>query len=463
MLVSFSVSNFRSFGQEETLNMVASNKLTDHPEHRVAIGMTGKHVLRSAVIYGANAAGKSNLVQAMSVAQRLILSSDGPPMGIEPFRFDRERLGQPSSFEFRFLLGERVFIYGFDVTSRRIIGEWLAVQKEDDELTIFERNQDGVTRLEEKTQRFLPQDTTLFTTLKLLAQLPLTGHQLFLSRVRSLPAESQGTTLKEVINWLTQDLVILRAQHRTNDTLDRLFRDSAFRYFSSHFLNGIGTGIGDLNIAETKRAMRDSDSYARQFAKSDILPQELAELVGTPSDTYVHIQEDNSDQVVERKLLAVHESKNEEFPIPFSEESDGTQQLLHFMPVLSPSEQNKVFVIDELDRSLHPLLCWEFIHFFSESRPGDRKQLIVTTHEAHLLDQKLLRRDEYWFVEKDPGQQSRLVSLSDFNIRNDLQIQKGYLQGRFGAIPVIGPMEELKRLLAQPSTEKLHAAKKTPA
>ena len=104
-------------------------------------------------------------------------------------------------------------------------------------------------------------------------------------------------------------------------------------------------------------------------------------------------------------------------------------------------------MIDELDRSLHPLICWEFIRFFSESCPGAKRQLIVTTHEAHLLNQDLLRRDEYWFVEKDDAQQSRLVPLSDFNVRNDFKIAKGYLQGRFGAIPMIGSMTALEQLL----------------
>ena len=97
------------------------------------------------------------------------------------------------------------------------------------------------------------------------------------------------------------------------------------------------------------------------------------------------------------------------------------------------------------------MLCWEFIRFFSDSCPGACKQLIVTTHEAHLLNQELLRRDEYWFVEKDANQQSHLVPLSEFSIRNDLQLQKGYLQGRFGAIPVIGSMDELQRLLECPA------------
>ncbi len=460
MLVSFSVSNFRSFGQEETLNMVASNKLPDHPTHRLPIGDTGKHVLRCAVIYGANAAGKSNLVQAMSVAQQLILSSDGQPVMIAPFRFDRERPTQPSSFEFRFLLGDQVFIYGFDVTTAQIFGEWLAVLKDGDELTIFARDREGVARIEGKAERFFPDDTTLFKTLGLLSQLPLTTNQLFLSRVRSLPTESQGTTLNAVVRWLTQDLVILGTQYRNIETLEHLFADSRLREFSSYFLHRVGTGIDSLEFAETKLERGFTESLYRLWLlsrknaaasrSSDVLNRMSGSLKW---DTSFRLSDDNSDQVVEQKLLAVHNSQDEKVSLPFSEESDGTQQLLHFMPVLSPSEQNKVFVIDELDRSLHPLLCWEFIRFFSESLPGAHKQLIVTTHEVHLLDQKLLRRDEYWFVEKDAAQQSRLVSLSDFNIRNDLQIGKGYLQGRFGAIPVIGSMSELERLLEQPAAE----------
>ncbi len=119
--------------------------------------------------------------------------------------------------------------------------------------------------------------------------------------------------------------------------------------------------------------------------------------------------------------------------MPFGDESDGTKQLLHFLPTLfSDSAQPKTLVIDEVDRSLHPLACWELIRLFSESCPGVRRQLIVTTHEAHLLNQDLLRRDEYWFVEKDECQQSRLVPLSEFSVRNDLNLQKGYLQGDSG-------------------------------
>jgi len=458
MLISFSVSNFRSFGEEETLNMVASNKLPDHLEHRVPIGTTGKHVLRSAVIYGANAAGKSNLIRAMRVAQRLILETGDRPVGIEPFRFDRDKVGQPSSFEFRFLIGDRVFVYGFDVTSRRIVSEWLTVLVDDDEVTIFDRDDKGTTRTGEKIKREFPDDKTMLDTLKVLAQLPLTNKQLFLSRIRSLPETAQGKTLNGVVCWLTNDLVILGAQYRASDILNRLYSDREFLSFSSHFLQSVGTGIGDLNLVETTRDISEMEKqYLPIFAKSG-LP--VSNFLGS-SDTDVQIKDDDPDHVIERRLLAEHDPKSGRFQIPFSEESEGTQQLLHLMSVLFPSQQNKVVVIDELDRSLHPLICWEFIRFFSETRIGARKQLIVTTHEAHLLNQELLRRDEYWFVEKDAAQQSRLVSLSDFNIRNDLQVEKGYLQGRFGAIPVIGAMSDLERLLDSRSSEATHAAQET--
>jgi uncharacterized protein len=152
--------------------------------------------------------------------------------------------------------------------------------------------------------------------------------------------------------------------------------------------------------------------------------------------------------IVERQLLSEHYIAPRKYFLPFSEESDGTQALLHLMPVLMSSPESPlVVVLDELDRSLHPIICWELVRFFSESCPGVQRQLIVTTHEAHLLNHELLRRDEFWFAEKDEKQQTQLVSLDEFKIRNDLKVERGYLQGRFGAVPMIGGMHDLEALL----------------
>lgn len=126
------------------------------------------------------------------------------------------------------------------------------------------------------------------------------------------------------------------------------------------------------------------------------------------------------------------------------------------------SAGSKVYVIDELDRSLHPHLTYAFLKFFLESCPRAYQQVIVTTHEAHLLNQELLRRDEIWFVEKDKKQQTLLYSLADLNVRNNVRLEKGYLQGRFGAIPFIGDPRKLMDLITCPTNGKAHA-KETPA
>ncbi len=447
MLVSFSVSNFRSFGEEVTLNMVASSKLTDHLNHRVPIGDTGQHLVRSAVLYGANASGKSNLIKAMEFAQRLITwpQHDRHP-GVDFFRFRASPGLEPSSFEFRFLIGSRVFAYGFDILAHRILSEWLTVAKSDDDRAVFERDSKGKVVVGPAATKELSDDETLSDTLAALAKLSVKPHQLFLNLLTSFPEDILGETLATVIRWLTKDLVILDPNPRACDMLERLDRDARFREFAAQFLNRVDTGIGGLDFERTTRECRD---YERDLLPSGARDFEFAySYFGCAGDTDEVIDPSDPTKVIVRRLLAHHPVNRKPFPLPFSEESEGTQQLLHYMPILSsPMDRSSVVVIDELDRSLHPLLCVELVRFFSENCQGAKKQLIVTTHEVQLLSQDLLRRDEYWFVEKDKTQQSRLVSLSDFNIRNDLQVRKGYLQGRFGAIPILGSTDELNRLI----------------
>ena len=443
MLISFSVSNFRSIGDEITLNMTASNRLDDHENHKFQIPDSPHSVVRATVIYGANSAGKSNIVRAMKFAQSVI---DGVhPANVEPFRFDvAHREEMPTSFEFRFLALGRVFTYGFDIRQGRIDSEWLClVRGSNDSVVIYERDAKGRATVRNESKKLFADDPQMFQSLTILHHLPLTPHQLFLNRVSTIPLENQGRVLASVIQWLISDLTIRGANYQSCEIIDRLEEDAKFRYFTTQFLNRVGTGITDIRVAETYRPVSDWEK--------------------TSGDPFWNcggdydIQRDPNDpsQVRIRTIVSTHGAGRE---LPFSEESDGTRQLLHFMPVIYPEDDTaKVVVIDELDRSLHPLICWEFIRFFSESCVGSRKQLIVTTHEAHLLDQELLRRDEYWFAEKDELQQTKIVSLSDYNIRKDLQIQKGYLQGRFGAIPVIGGMEALERLLECHASEGVAA------
>lgn len=241
------------------------------------------------------------------------------------------------------------------------------------------------------------------------------------------PPQFLGPALSSVRQWFTHGLAILGPQHQSCDVLERLDADESFRVFCGSFLSRLGTGISQLKIDHFHR---QPDQYERARL-ADLVNRKERYLVegGCNAESDVVLKPFDPNPITERRLIAEHG----EFVMPFGDESDGTKQLLHFLPTLfSDSAQPKTLVIDEVDRSLHPLACWELIRLFSESCPGVRRQLIVTTHEAHLLNQDLLRRDEYWFVEKDECQQSRLVPLSEFSVRNDLNLQKGYLQGDSG-------------------------------
>ncbi|HEX4143198.1 MAG TPA: AAA family ATPase [Pirellulales bacterium] len=454
MLISFSVTNFRSFGEEVTLTMVASNKLVDHENHCVPIGDTGKSVLRASVIYGANAAGKSNLVRAIAFAQQLI-REPGDRRYTMPFRFSDNNENNPSSFEFRFLVDGRVFIYGFDIVGCTVLSEWLSVLKGDADIQLYERDKSGAVQVFPAVLEQFPDDATTYETLKVLRQIPVRTEQLFLSRASSTPESAQGKVLKSIIKWFSSTLLVLPANSRSPGILDRLHADPVFRDFCSGFLRSIGTGIGSLELIFREREPQPWEkSFLERYPKQRRMMPAFFEI-----DTDIIPNPENPGLIIERKLLSEHRIGPGSYSLPFSEESDGTQAILHLMPILaSPPDDPLVVVMDELDRSLHPLICWSFIKFFSESCSGAHRQLIVTTHEAHLLNQELLRRDEYWFAEKDSKQQTQLVSLDKFKIRNDLKVERGYLQGRFGAIPMIGGVQELERLLSceeAPDAEKV--------
>jgi len=351
------------------------------------------------------------------------------------FRFDNAFGSKPSSFEFRFLTLGQVFTYGFDVEARDILAEWLTVLVDGEDQVVFERDRDGKTHLGEKATSIFSKDKKIGELLTAMEMLPLRSTQLLLNRLATFPSEFLGKTLKAILGWLTDQLLVILPDHRSADLLDLLYEDTDFRQLAEHFLEAVGTGVGGLEF-ETEEV--DLEGPRARFGASRS-SRRLHDVKPKPDDPARGIR---------RQLLAIHPSSDSPAKLPFAEESDGTIQLLHLMPVLAAVPRGtKVVVIDELDRSLHPLLCWEFIRLFCETAPGAHKQLIVTTHEAHLLNQDLLRRDEYWFVEKDKRQQTQLASLSEFKVRNDLKIEKGYLQGRFGAIPFIGSMAEIERLL----------------
>lgn len=459
VLINFSVENFRSFGAERTLNLIASGKLQGHEDHQIPVANTGKSVLRTGVVYGANAAGKSNLVRAILFAQHLILGAGQlRHLALSQFRFCKQK--KTSSFEFRFMVNERIFVYGFEVTPKIVVEEWLeATSDKGKAVEVFSRKRQEITvgRLKAFGKGMDASKKALEAFLVLKPR----PDQLLLNKIVELPSASRGPLLESVAWWFTECLTVILPSMGYGPLLEFLGQEAEFGRFAAEFLKNVGTGINDLQIE-------------RSEIKAENLPKELLEELQAPkglettvflesSSVSLELHPQDPAKVIRRNLAARHTVDKDAYSIPFQEESDGTQRCLNLLPALCHLTTGcKVFVIDELDRSLHPHLSYAFLKFFIESCPGACQQMIVTTHETHLLDQELLRRDEIWFVEKDKEQQTQLYSLADLNVRNDVRLEKGYLQGRFGGIPFIGDTKRLMDLIKCPTNGRSHA-KKTPA
>jgi hypothetical protein len=276
-----------------------------------------------------------------------------------------------------------------------------------------------------------------------------------------LPDEHRGALLNRVVWWFADCLVVVQAESQFTPLVNMLDADKDFRQFSGAFLRNVGTGIDGLSI-ETARI--DTDKVPKELL-DELQPPKGANVAFRLDGPGVTLQLDAADptKIVRKNLTARHRVISEDYSISFQEESDGTQRCLNLLPALYHlTRECKVFVVDELDRSLHPLLCHALLKLFLDACPGKCQQMIVTTHETHLLDLELLRRDEVWFLEKDRHQQSRLSSLGDWKARKDLRIEKGYLQGRFGGIPFIGDTKKLMDMIQCPVDGKGHE-KKTPS
>lgn len=448
MMLSFSITNFRSFRDEQTLSLVASNRQNNLLQHLSPIPDDDNKVLPMAVIYGANGAGKSNLVRGLAFVQRLVLygSKPGRPILWQPFLLGTEPPRDPSSFNVQFIGGQHAFAYGFRSTATTVTEEWLVLLRNGREIPLFERltKTDGSVVVE-------PSDGLTgdgygdHSKVVALAKVGVRANQLFLAAIRSsLDEAAYGPLLKEVLGWFTA-LQIVTPEADFLPLADWIAKDPAFAEFAGEFLRDADTGVQGLKV-ETVDIGESGLGLPQDFLKElveDTPPGEVrVRRVKGLGD--VIAQRDANMKVRVRRLFAEHNTAaGKTIAFPFHEEADGTQRLTHLLPALYQlRRQPRIYVIDEIDRSLHPLLAKKFVEYFLTACQGGRGQLILTTHETHFLDQELLRRDEYWFAAKDHQKgATELYSLDEYRVRTDLKIDKGYLYGRFGAVPLLGRLE----------------------
>jgi len=455
MIVSFSIANFRSFSAEQTFSLVASSRLSgNHDDHLAAIPDSKEKVLRAAVLYGANGAGKSNLFKALQYLKSLVLQPrpKNSGTGRQPFRFAQQD-NDVSSFDLQFVAADRLYRLGIKVTDDHVVQEWLDHLSGGRQRCLYERVTDQTGKVTINGEGL----SGAHPKVRALATVGGPQNQSFLATINAtLNSEETGDELGSVLDWFSNRLRLVSPDAPFVGLGHELEQHESLRTFAGSFLRSAATGVDHLEVARKELASEDFRGMLPEHVSASVTHlvkgEDRLAHVRMADGRELLLEREGGDRYSQITIKSVHEHEPGK-PVAFDlqEESDGTRRLLNLIPALHHLQSTRaVYFIDEIDRSLHPILVREFLQFFLKSCANAESQVIVTTHESNLLDQELLRRDEIWFAEKDQSAATRLYSLLDFKVRNDLEIRKHYLQGRFGAVPFLGNLEALLPQAGQP-------------
>lgn len=415
MLIEFRVKNFRSLRDEQTLSFVATKDKTSQDTHTITTGVrAAPSILRSAVIYGANASGKSNVLRALQFMQMMVRNSavgmhPGQPTNAQPFRLDPASLSAPTEFEVTVLLDGVRYQYGFSLNAERVLHEHLLVYKAFKPQRWFERNYNPET----KTETFEFGDS--LKGAKATWEAATRPNSLFLSMAVQLNSKQ----LRPLSEWFETRLSVIAegTRPRREDALARLNIDGVRKFVHALVLQG-DIGISDIEVT--------TRTVPRQYSVRNAATGEI---------------EEKSFDINETDVRFVHAGPHGDAKFDFGDESEGTRNLVLLSdPLLKAMMFGGTLVIDEFESSLHPLLVRKMIELFHTGDAEMRPQLLFTTHDTSLLSADLFRRDQIWFVEKSREQASSLFSLAEFGARKGEAIEKGYLSGRYGAIPFLGEL-----------------------
>jgi AAA15 family ATPase/GTPase len=441
MLKRFSIENFLSYQEENNLDLTAG-RTEFHSSHIYDFKKT--KLLKSAIIYGANASGKSNLIKAIEYAKDII--TDGLK-NIDTqkkyFRLDKKSINKPTQFEFELEINDKFYSYGLSaiLQNKKVEEEWLyEIGKSSPEL-IFERKLNQIKIGKLLTKKTVKERFKIYAD-----DMKNQSHQLFLSEIANKELEEKEVQiLNQVYNWFTNKLIILYPNTKYGNLSFIGSDNNLSKIFKKH-LKVFDTGIVDISSIE-----EDFEQTFKEFPKEikiDI-EKDLVEdkdknrkvILRGSNGLFATIYKDKNGELKIQKLGLVHNQKIDDI-FELQDESDGTKRLFDLIPLITKFNDDYTILIDEFDRSLHPMLTKAFFELFYREN-CNKSQLIVTSHESTLLDLELVRRDEIWFAEKDKNGTTKLFSLNQFKERYDKKIEKAYLLGRYGAIPVFKTFDEI--------------------
>lgn len=429
MLMGFKVKNFRSFDELQHFSMLAG-KVRNNENH--IIETNNKKILKFSGLFGANGSGKSNLIIAISIIKGIF---NGGIRTLINNQFYRGKNGDPnkdSYFEYEIEIDKKLYSYGFELNFSRneLVSEWLIDMTKPTEKIIFERD------LKKKTiGSDIKEKNEYFNTC--LKEMKNNNSDLFLLEMsrRLIMSKNNDVFFKDIINvfnFLANEMIIIRpASHKLLplDYVDK--KDKIIKYLNKMDININNIKADDYDINSIRSRMSDVDfaNFINDFEMISKKAKINSCTLRIENDLYL-VKKDENNKFEVKSLKFMHD--NSEYSFGAYEESDGTIRVLELLDILLTD--NKVYLIDELDSSLHPLLVEGLLKLFLES--NNTNQLIITTHELKTLDFDLVRRDEIWFAEKSEEGSTRIFSLEEFKdvARFDRKIDKAYLEGRFGAI-----------------------------
>lgn len=420
MLVEFRVENYRSIREEQVLSMVADSGREHKETHTIPVsGAKDMRLVRSAVIYGPNASGKSTLIEALGAMRRAVLTSargadlTDPILEVEPFKLDVEWRSRPTRFEVIFLQQGVRYQYGFIATTERVLEEWLYSFP-------LQRERHWFTRTSSEFS-FGPSLDSSVTGIVSRATRP---NALFLSTAVQLNTDS----LVPVFDWFRRSLVFPT----------RVVRDAVNSFTTRWALNN------DSRCSQLTEFLRKADIGIHDFIieqqpfNVDMFPSELRDVL---SERVVSRMQTSAEKNgVQRVRFRHTDHEDPEAMLDLQNESEGTQRLWALAgPLFDVLANGRVLILDEIDSSLHPLVVRELLALFHNDASNPLgAQFLGTTHDVTLLDQKFLRRDQVWFTEKTREGATRLFPLTDFHPRNKVEaLAKNYLNGRYGAVPLL--------------------------
>ncbi len=422
MFIEFSVTNWRSIKTVQTLSLSAAKGNELARSNTFASPAPASHtLLRSAAIYGPNAAGKSNIILALQMMKQMVLKSAsesqlGDDIAVQPFRLDNETEGQPSEFEIIFVANGVRYQYGFAATATRVIEEWLYAFPSGRPQRWLGRAWDGAA--------YQWETTGALAGPKHVWQASTRENALFLSTAVQLNSKQ----LMPIFDWFKQNLRIASIAGWHPGFTSKMCENDASRSKVLDFLKAADLDIHDMQI--------EKETFSAKHLPADLPAAMMDEL----------LNDLKAQKIIQIKTI--HQTA-QGTPVRFEldDESAGSRKFFAIAgPWLDALEHGRILVIDELNDQLHPKMLQFLIQLFHANETNPRNaQLIFTTHDTSILSQQVFRRDQIWFCEKDDGQATRLFPLTDFSPRKGREdLEANYLAGRYGALPWLRPLSERK-------------------